>query len=50
MPLKKQEMGKYDANTKINHINFQDHEPSHMLSASFVEDFLTILRAFGIEP
>ncbi len=48
--LKKQEMGKYDANTKINHINFQNHEPSHMLSASFVEGFLTILRAFGIEP
>lgn len=48
--LKQQEMGKYDNDEMINHIDFQKHEPSHMLSSSYVEEFLKILSNFGIKP
>lgn len=47
--LKKEEMGKYDNNTTINHIDYKDNQPSKILSKNYVEDFQKLLKPFAIE-
>ena len=47
--LKKEEIGKYDNNTTINHIDYKDNQPSKILSKNHVDDFQKILKPFSIE-
>ena len=46
--LKREEMGKYDSVENINHINYQSHTPSKILSDSYVDDFVLLLSNLSI--
>lgn len=42
--LKNEELGKYDGREGINHINYESHLDSKMLTTTFVEDFKSLLE------
>jgi len=46
--LKREEMGKYDSLDGVNHINYQCHIPSKLLSADFLDDFIALLSSLSI--
>lgn len=46
--LKSEEMGKYDGRDDVHHINYKDHAPSKMLSATYTEEFDGLLRQLSI--
>lgn len=46
--LKTEELGKYDARTDINHIDYKDHMPSQMLTSAYVKDFCELLSSLSI--
>lgn len=46
--LKEQEMGKYDNQVGIYHIDYKDHLPSKMLTPDYVDEFRNILSALSI--
>ena len=46
--LKLEELGKYDNRTDINHIDYKEHDPSKMLSATYTNDFCELLSAMSI--
>lgn len=47
--LKREEIGKYDTLTGVNHIDYQTHAPSKILNNIFVEDFISLLRDLSIK-
>lgn len=47
--LKDEEMGKYDENRKINHIDYSTHTPSKILSKEFQNDFKKLLSIFNLD-
>lgn len=46
--LKEEETGKYDNMKAINHINFSDHESSKMLKKDYVNEFMFLIKQFGL--
>lgn len=46
--LKKEELGKYDSNPDVHHIDFQDHTESHMLTPDYCNEFKSIVSVLGI--
>lgn len=46
--LKLEELGKYDARTDFNHIDYKEHSPSKMLSAEYVDEFCDLLNSLSI--
>lgn len=46
--LKQEELGKYDLLAGVNHINYQSHIPSKILSSGYVDSLLTLLRNLSI--
>lgn len=46
--LKAEEMGKYDQNTIINHIDYKNHAASKMLTSEYVSEFQSIMSIFSI--
>lgn len=47
--LKREEIGKYDTLTDVNHINYQAHTPSKILNNTCVEKFVALLANLSIE-
>lgn len=47
--LKNEELGKYDADDNINHIDYKDHISSKMLSEDYVNEFIEILNSLSIK-
>ena len=47
--LKAEEVGKYDTCEDVCHISYNDHVPSKILSADYVDDFVSLLRDLSIE-
>lgn len=47
--LKREELGKYDDKQDINHIDYQHHNPSKLLDASYCADFESLIKTFQIE-
>lgn len=47
--LKREEIGKYDTLTDVNHINYQAHTPSKILNNTCVENFVALLANLSIE-
>ena len=47
--LKQEEMGKYDSQEGLNHINYFSHAPSKILDAGYLPEFLKILSDFSLE-
>lgn len=47
--LKKEEIGKYDANGDIHHISYNDHTPSKILSEKYVANFRKLLSDMSVE-
>ena len=46
--LKSQELGKYDKTDDIYHIDYTNHQPSKMLTAQYVNEFIDILSNLSI--
>ena len=46
--LKAEEMGKYDQNTIINHIDYKNHAASKMLTSEYISEFQNIMSIFSI--
>lgn len=46
--LKIEELGKYDKQTDIQHIDYRDHFPSKMLTSEYVDEFCKLLSALSI--
>lgn len=46
--LKHEELGKYDSIEGITHIDYQDNEPSKILSSTYVTEFQNLLSAFSL--
>ncbi len=46
--LKTEELGKYNDNDAINHIDFTSNAPSKMLDSSYVDEFLCLTRQLAI--
>lgn len=46
--LKLEELGKYDARTDFNHIDYKEHSPSKMLSAEYVDELCDLLNSLSI--
>lgn len=46
--LKAQELGKYDKKDDINHIDYTNHQPSKMLTAEYVNEFIDIISNLSI--
>lgn len=47
--LKNEELGKYDDDETINHIDYKDHTSSKMLSEDYVSEFVEILNNLSIK-
>lgn len=47
--LKDEEMGKYDGNLGINHIDYKNHIPSKMLTPEFCQRFRDLLGDFSFD-
>ena len=47
--LKEEEIGKYDRNKKINHIDYQNHMSSKMLNKDDVSQFLNLLNEMKVK-
>lgn len=47
--LKREEMGKYDNDTRVHHIDYTSHSPSKMLTTSYLQDFIGALRNIAIQ-
>ena len=47
--LKREEFGKYDSASGINHINYQSHMPSKLLTAEYVKDFIALLSNISVD-
>ena len=47
--LKREEMGKYDSMDGVNHINYQTHTPSKILTATCANDFITLLSNLSVD-
>ena len=47
--LKREEVGKYDSVYGINHINYQSHMPSKLLTAEYVKDFTALLSNISVD-
>ena len=47
--LKNEELGKYDDDININHIDYKDHVSSKMLSEHYVREFVEILNNLSIK-
>lgn len=47
--LKHEEIGKYDNIVNVNHINYQEHTPSKILSNTFVKSFIVLLESLSIK-
>ncbi|MED4447124.1 hypothetical protein [Bacillus thuringiensis] len=47
--LKKEEVGKYNALKKINHIDYSSHTPSKILSKKFADEFISLASKLMIE-
>ena len=47
--LKREEIGKYDTLTGVNHINYQAHTPSKILNNTCAKNFATLLAGLSIE-
>ncbi|QAS52323.1 hypothetical protein [Halobacillus litoralis] len=46
--LKKEEIGKYENQSFINHIDYSSHMPSKMLSTNYLSGFHNIITDFGV--
>lgn len=46
--LKQEEFGKYDNRTKINSIDYKDHAPSKLLSATYLDQFNALISEIGL--
>ncbi len=46
--LKREELGKYDSLDGVNHINYQSHVPSKILSSTYVDEFITLLKQLSV--
>ncbi|MGV2620743.1 UNVERIFIED_CONTAM: hypothetical protein N8J90_06130 [Halobacillus marinus] len=46
--LKTEEIGKYNYQSFVNHIDYSNHKPSKMLSASYLADFHQLISKFSI--
>ena len=47
--LKIPELGKYDKEKGINHIDYMDHVPSKMLSKDYVKSFIQLLTNLSMQ-
>ncbi len=47
--LKREELGKYDCETRVHHIDFSVNQPSKLLSAKNVSEFSEIIKELSIE-
>ncbi len=47
--LKREEMGKYDSVEGVNHIDYQSHAPSKILSMKYVQDLKNLLSIFSMD-
>lgn len=47
--LKREEMGKYDNDNRVYHIDYTGHSPSKMLNTSYLHEFLDMLQELAIQ-